>query len=261
MLFGNISLKYKDLKLIGEGTFAKVYKAINNETSEVVSIKKASKTSFNLTPILYELNHPNILKIIEISECENFYYVVTEYIPGNDLQQLLSDGTSILTEDVVKHLFIQIFEGIRYLHNKGYAHRDLKLENIIVTPDNKAVIIDFDFCIENTDHCISRACSPAYASPNLISNNPYSAQKHDIWCLGVILYISLYSSYPFTNDGIINEDPDFLRVLLRSIINKQPKYSSIVSDQANNLIKLLLIKNEKLRPSIEEILQHPWLQS
>ena len=93
--------------------------------------------------------------------------------------------------------------GIGYMHSRGKAHRDLKLDNILYDAENKQIkIIDFGFSLEvKKDQIVNLHCgTPHYMDPDLAKKGPYSAQAADIWAAGVILYIIYVGKLPFFGD-------------------------------------------------------------
>lgn len=104
-----------------------------------------------------------------------------------------------LEEDEARNLFRQIVEGIDYLHKKNIAHRDIKLENILLDQSNTIKIIDFGFSIlMQKDRLLNVFCgTPSYMSPELATKKDYQGWHADVWALGVLLYVFLCGKFPF----------------------------------------------------------------
>lgn len=104
-----------------------------------------------------------------------------------------------LDEEEAKSLFRQIVEGIDYLHKKNVAHRDIKLENILLDEGNTIKIIDFGFSVVmEKDKLLNVFCgTPSYMSPELATKKDYHGWHADIWALGVLLYVFLCGKFPF----------------------------------------------------------------
>ena len=143
---------YKYGRLIGQGAFGKVNLGLNILTGRIVAIKSFNKKTLsknnNEKKILYEtnlmkqLNHPNITKILELFETEDYIFIIMEYINGGNLFSFIKK-TRKLSEKTAKFLFKQIIEGIKYIHSKNIVHRDIKLENILIDLKNNIKICDF----------------------------------------------------------------------------------------------------------------------
>ena len=127
------------IKVIGDGTYGSVTKACNTITGEVVAIKKMKKKFFKwdhciqLKEIssLVELSHPNIVRLIEvIREKNNTLYCVFEYLEQN-VYQLMKDRKKPFNEVTIRNIIFQTLQGLYYMHNHNYFHRDMKPENLL----------------------------------------------------------------------------------------------------------------------------------
>ena len=160
-------------KLLGSGSFGEVYLTKKEGHSQLYATKKipramadsekVQKYFKNEITILQELNHKNIMKLIEIKETKDDYYLVCELCNGGSLNDCLDKYRKInrkpFTEEIVQYLMRQIVDAIKYIHNNHIIHRDLKLDNILVNFDNEedkknmnlfgaqVKIIDFGFAI------------------------------------------------------------------------------------------------------------------
>ena len=132
-------MKYKVTNKIGEGSYGAVYLAHNLFTKQKVAIKRIVKSEENKIDelelkneinILKKLDHPNILKIIEFYSSEHSYYIITDYCANGELYDQIKYKYN---ENQLAVLFYQILSGLAYLHTNNIVHRDLKLENILIT--------------------------------------------------------------------------------------------------------------------------------
>ncbi|MCL7036240.1 hypothetical protein MKW94_019300, partial [Papaver nudicaule] len=134
--------RYKIIKEVGDGTFGSVYRALNKQTGEVVAIKKMKRKYYsweeciNLREVksLRKMNHPNIVKLKEVIRENDILYFVFEYMDCN-LYQLIKDKVKLFPEAEVRNWCFQVFQALAYMHQRGYFHRDLKHENLLVTKD------------------------------------------------------------------------------------------------------------------------------
>ena len=250
---------------IGEGMFGKVKLGIHLLTREKVAIKifdkgkiKNEKESDYINreiSILKKLNHYNIIKLYNIIQEENFVYLIQEYISNGELLNFLENPENKnITEQTICKLYQQLISGIEYLYEIGIAHRDLKLENILLNYNNDIKIIDFGlsnkYNKDNEELLWSSCGSPCYAAPEMIKGDKYHGVDTDIWSSGIILYLMLCKSFPF-NDR--NNSKLYQKILSGKFI--LPNYLS--NDAKDLLIKLLKVNPDE-RIKLNEIKKHPW---
>ena len=271
---------YKYGRLIGQGAFGKVNLGLNVLTGRIVAIKSFNKQSLdknheNKKKILYEidlmnkLNHPNITKILENFETEKYILIIMEYINGGNLFSFVKKRRK-LSEKTAKFLFKQIIQGIKYFHSKNIVHRDIKLENILIDLKNNIKICDFGIgkILNDKNQKLYDKCgTPMYMAPEIFSSTKekgYDAFPIDLWSSGIALYIMLSGSLPFsTNENNEKEGSsiDKKSILRQNIINNNPRPIENISNDARELLKGLLNKNPKLRFTVDDVLNHPWLKN
>ncbi|KAJ6248613.1 kp78a-related [Anaeramoeba flamelloides] len=251
-------------KIVGVGSYGKVRVAKHLPTNELVAIKTLEKSKFTLDrkaknqlfreiQILKKLNHKNIVKLIDMFENEKYWFIVTEYINGGDLSSML-EKKKRLKESDIKKLFVQLVKGIEYCHSKNIIHRDLKLENLLITDEKKLKIIDFGLSnFSEKGELLKTHCgSPSYTAPEIFSEQKYDGFKSDIWSLGVLLYALLVGKLPF-----ISKNPKFL---YEKIITGSFLIPNFLSKEAQNLLSKLIVVDPHQRLSIGQILEHNWLR-
>ncbi len=180
--------------------------------------------------------------------------MVTEYIKGVSLKAYATGKK--LGEREVAHVFRQIVSAVAYCHSKGISHRDLKLENILVTGSGTAKIIDFGFSVW-TPHGqkVKILCgTPAYMSPEIIKRYEYDPQLADVWATGVVLYYLLCGGLPFSG-GSAEEVGKDIAVKKDALL----QFPGQVSEVARDLIRGMLCRNPEQRFSAFNVLQHPFL--
>ena len=255
--------QYQLKEIIGEGMFGKVKLAIHLITNEKVAIKifdkgkiKSSKEAQYIEreiSILQKLNHYNTIKLYNIIQNDDFIFLVQEYIPGRELLNFIEQNDNLSEKDICK-LYQQIISGIEYMHEMGIAHRDLKLENILLNYKKDIKIIDFGLSNsydKNADELLHSSCgSPCYAAPEMIKGIEYRGINTDIWSSGIILYLMLCKSFPF-NDKNNSK-------LYKKILSGKFNVPNILSNDAKDLIINLLKVNPQERIKINEIKNHPW---
>ena len=274
---------YRIGRIIGQGGFAKVNLGLNVLSGRIVAIKSLNKTiktkygdNLNMDKILYEinlmrkLNHPNITKILETFEDEQFYFIIMEYINGGNLFSYVKKRRK-LSEKIAKFLFKQIILCLMYIHSQLIVHRDIKLENILIDVNNNVKICDFGIGIilsNENQELYGRCGTPIYIAPEIIISTKEKGYKGfpvDIWSAGIVLYIMLSGKLPFNLDEEIDDFDDYnnnikeKNVKLKyEIVNNEPKYIEKISDEARDLLKGLLNKDPNKRLTCEQILNHPW---
>lgn len=248
---------YKILKQIGEGSFGKVYLASHKPTHRKVVLKTSDKGDPNLVREVFyhrQFDFPYITKLYEVIVTETKVWMALEYCPGRELYEHLLTLHRIPLDECAK-LFAQIVSAVHYAHSLNCVHRDLKLENILLDKKGNAKLTDFGF----TRECVSKSsletiCGTAvYMAPELIQRQTYDGFKIDIWSLGIILYTMINGTMPFDED-------DETKTKWK-IVNDFPSFDdNYMSHDAKDLVEKLLSKSSTERPSMEQILSHPFLQ-
>ena len=266
-------------RLIGQGAFGKVNIGLNILSGRVVAIKSFNKKSLSTngdnmkkilseTDLMKKLNHPNVTKILEMFEDDEYILIAMEYINGGNLFSFVKKRRK-LSEKTAKFLFRQIILGIKHIHSKKIVHRDIKLENILIDLNNNIKICDFGIgrILKNEKQLLYDKCgTPMYMAPEILLSSKtkgYEGFPVDIWSSGISLYIMLSGTLPFNlknnESSDMSEESNNNIELQYSIINKEPKKIEKISDEARDLLKGLLNKNPRKRLTIEQILNHPWL--
>ena len=269
---GNPSKKYKPTKLLGTGSFGSVYEAKNTIFQNIVAMKVINKDPNNELDeqeirneidILKKLSHPNIVKIYEFYVSNSHYYIVTEFCRDGELFSYIKNKYS---ERQLAVLFYQVFSGLWYLHDNKILHRDIKLENIMISQKEKdyetgeelfwVKIIDFGTAkiFEKNKKEKDVVGSSYYIAPEVLQQN-YN-EKCDTWSVGVILYMMLVGRAPF--DGKDDEEI-ILKINSADYNSKEPKLMKH-SPEVRDLVSKLLQKDTDKRYSAREAIAHPWFQ-
>ena len=269
---GNPSKKYKPKKMLGSGSFGCVYEAKNTVFGNSVAMKVIKKDKNNELDeqeirneidILKKLSHPNIVKIYEFYISDNHYYIITEYCKGGELFSYIKNK---YTERQLAVLFYQVFSGLWYLHENKILHRDIKLENIMISDKEKdnstgeelfwVKIIDFGTAklFEKNKKEKDVVGSSYYIAPEVLKQN-YN-EKCDTWSVGVILYMTLVGRAPF--DG--KDDEEIINKISSVDYNKDEPKLIKHSPEVRDLVSKLLEKDIDKRYSAKEALEHPWFE-
>ncbi len=202
--------RYKVIKIVGDGAYGSVYKALNTTTGEVVAIKKMKKKftsweecmSLREIKSLRKLNHPNIVKLKEVIRVNDELNFVFEFLEQNTYQ-LIKDRAVPLSEDKIKSLMYQALQGLAYMHRHGFFHRDMKPENLMVQGD-LLKIADFGLAREIrsrppfTDYVSTRW----YRAPEILLHCTNYNSPIDIFALGAIMaeFYMMRPLFPGSNE-------------------------------------------------------------
>lgn len=244
-------------RLIGKGSFGKVYLAQHKLTNgSKVVLKSAKKDDANLAREIHhhrQFLHPHIARLYEVIVTESLVWLVLEYCPGDELYNYLLNNGRMEAAKVQK-IFTQLVGAVSYVHAKGCVHRDLKLENILLDKHQNVKLVDFGFTREyqgQTSYLQTWCGTICYSAPEMLKGEKYAGEKVDVWSLGIILYALLCGELPF--------DDDDDSVTKTRILKEEPAYPDYMPEGAKDLIKKLLSKRALLRPSLGDILRDPWL--
>ena len=266
------SKKYKILSKLGSGSFGNVFLAENKYTKEKVAMKIIKKANKDLLSdgeikdeidILKNLEHPDIVRIIESFNTRESYVLVTEYCEGGELYDQVKNQ---LSETQIAVIFKQLLSGLAYLHSHNIVHRDLKLENILIQEIEKSKTTGEDlFNIKIIDFGTARIFSSKKKPQSIVGSSYYIApevlRQHynkecDLWSVGVILYMFIVGHAPF--DGC--DDEEITGNIQKGIYKKDERRWKKASKEVKELIQKLLIYNPKKRLTALEALKHPWFK-
>ncbi|EEQ86719.1 CAMK/CAMK1/CAMK1-RCK protein kinase [Blastomyces dermatitidis ER-3] len=309
--------RWELVEKMGDGAFSNVYRArdttgkfkevaikvvrkfeMNSKQGEAhlhPDLKKKQKQVVERANILKEvqimrqIDHPNIVKLIEFSESRQFYYIVLELCPGGELFHQIVRLT-YFSEDLSRHVILQVAKAIEYLHEHcGVVHRDIKPENLLFYPvpfiptknpkppapgdEEKAdegeftpgvggggigqiKVADFGLSKVIWDSETMTPCGTVgYTAPEIVKDERYS-KSVDMWALGCVLYTLLCGFPPFYDESI--------QVLTEKVARGQYTFLSPwwddISKPAQDLVSHLLTVDPEKRFTIKEFLQHPWIK-
>ncbi|KAG8370314.1 hypothetical protein BUALT_Bualt14G0104000 [Buddleja alternifolia] len=266
---GSIILdKYQLGRLLGRGSFAKVYLARSLESphSGDVAIKvidKASTVDAAMEPrILREVSamrrlhhHPNILSLHEVMATKSKIYLVMELAPGGELFAKLSRCRRF-SEPTARKYFQQVVSALRFCHQNGVVHRDIKPQNLLLDHNGLLKVTDFGLSAlsdQKLDNLIYTACgTPAYTAPEVVYRKGYDGEKADAWSCGVLLYVFLVGCLPFDDSNLSN--------MYRAMHRRSYEFPDWVSRSAKTVIYRLMDPNPNTRLSLDELIKLSWFK-
>jgi serine/threonine protein kinase len=248
--------------------FSTVYQCRHLATNEMLAVKVIEKSSLddqesdamhNEIAILKLVNHPNITRLREMFETRTHLYIVMRLVRGGDLFNRIK-ARKCFKEAVTREVIWSLFSAVKYLHARGIVHRDIKPENILcldADDDSKIIISDFGLSKFATPKELMKvACGTlCYVAPEVLKCSGYGFSV-DIWSIGVIMYLLLRGRLPFdgkTKDEIIDRT-------LTAPLDFSHAHWSTVSDEAKELLRMLLTKDPALRCSEATARAHPWFE-
>ncbi|KAI1793792.1 Pkinase-domain-containing protein [Ganoderma leucocontextum] len=226
-------------------------------TSEAAA-KQASKDASKEIRTLREaalsmlLHHPYICGMREMIVHQHHYYMVFEYVSGGQmLDYIISHGR--LRERVARKFARQIGSALDYCHKNSIVHRDLKIENILISHSGNIKIIDFGLSnLYNPADRLSTFCGSLYfAAPELLNAKVYTGPEVDVWSFGVVLYVLVCGKVPFDDQSM----PALHAKIKRGLV----EYPVWLSAECKHLLMRMLVTNPAARAPMSEVLNHPWM--
>ncbi|VDM61649.1 unnamed protein product [Angiostrongylus costaricensis] len=257
-------------KVLGSGQFGTVYNAIQRHTGVEVAVKVISKERFSKkgngvesmraeVAILQRVCHSGIVRLEFMCETKDKIFVVMEKMNGDMLELILSQAAGRLDERATRFLLVQILSALKYLHNQGIAHCDLKPENVLLSEMNtnfpQTKICDFGYArfIGESQFRKTIVGTPAYLPPEVLLRQGYN-KSLDMWSVGVIIYVTLSGTFPF------NEGDEIADQIQNAAFMFPAEPWAEVSPAAINLIQQLLRVKIDERLTIDQCLAHEWLK-
>lgn len=255
--------RYRVEGRIGFGSFSVVKRVTDTLTGQSYACKVvpfsrlSSNTSAlfeNEVRILQQLQHPGIIRLLDLLQDGSNYYIIMELCEYGDLYKYIVDNGR-LNELESRYYLKEILEALKYVHAQGVVHRDIKPENILLDVDGHVKLSDFGLSrFVNAQGLADTPCgSVCYASPECASGIQYDGRKSDIWSVGVVAYAMLTGVLPWTKQNQAQ--------LFEQIRKADFQIPGFVSDSARDLIRKLIEPDPAKRISAEEALHHPWIES
>lgn len=285
--------KYNCVGILGKGAFATVYQLATVYEGTVFAAKELEKRRFIkngiLDPkinmemvIMQQISHPNIVKLHEHKETKSHLYLIMELVSGGDLNGYLQSHAK-LAEDLALCMSKQMLSALEYLHSQNITHRDIKPDNILIASEDPFVCKLGDFglskMVHNNETFMKTFCGTIlYCAPEVYNAyDTYTTQQGtkrqrndgsgprrsygqavDVWSYAAVLWTALCGKPPF-KPGPDGNTHVMLDKIMKEELDVQPLKDCGVSDDAIDLMKIMLDTDPQSRPSETECLAHPWL--
>ena len=262
--------KYEVKQKIGKGKFGLVKCGINKETKMPVAIKimakkNMDKSDLELAKVEIDIlkigQHPNIIKLYDIYENENYIYIIMEYCSGGDLLSYFEYHEYELPESKVCEIIHKLSMAIYYLHSYGIVHRDLKPENILMTDisdtaDIRLLVFGLSKIVGNEEKCTEPYGTLSFVAPEVLQGKPYD-KSVDLWSIGIITFLLLCGYLPFDDK---HSEREIARQTIQDPVPYEKKIWDKYSPEAKAFVDGLLQKKPEKRYTIKEVLEHPWIK-
>ncbi|CAD8113947.1 unnamed protein product [Paramecium sonneborni] len=273
VMFKDVSDFYQPLKLLGKGGSSKVYLVVDKDNKQDFASKCVEKrylkedggfqALFNEINLMATLDHDSVVKLEEVYEGENTFYLILEHLKGNSLHDLISRGQiGQLSWDQIKSILWQILTGVSRMHQLEIMHRDLKPENIMFKEVNQITglrIVDFGLATSThvTSYPFPKCGTPGYVAPEIANLKDLSFKYDkicDIFSVGCIFYKLITQKDLFPG----NDYHEILKLNKKCIINLDNLSIYRTPQAAMELIQMMLQIDPKQRISAQQALDHPF---
>ncbi|CAG9535027.1 unnamed protein product [Cercopithifilaria johnstoni] len=252
---------------LGYGRYSKVCEGIHLRTNRKIAIKiidtrkvtQEYKCKFLPREIhtWKSLRHPNLVALFGVFEEAGKVYLPMELAEKSDLLTFVQQNGA-QSELIAQSWMKQLISAIYYMHMRSIAHRDLKLENILLFADNFIKIADFGFCreIQNGDLSRTFCGSKSYSAPEILLGQEYIPFKADIWSLGVVAFVLVTNRMPY------NERVASNTIIVEAQRNRTYRYSKKlqISQICQSTIDTMMTFDYHTRPDIQQVMNLPWFR-
>ena len=194
-----IEKDYQYSVVLGSGKYGTVYTCTRKNTKQEFALKVIKKETDNDDDakkrleqefeVLKTLDHPNIARVHDLIEDNKNYYIVSEIVKSGNLMELLEnlmEREEMLELEDVARIIKQLLLAINHMHQQGIAHRDIKLDNILMDEEGRVKLIDFGFALYTHDKKLSdHIGTPLYKAPEIVNGEEYGISV-DIWAIGIV---------------------------------------------------------------------------
>ncbi|RWS18853.1 testis-specific serine/threonine-protein kinase 2-like isoform X1 [Leptotrombidium deliense] len=206
-----------------------------------------------------KMKHKNITEIYEIQKIEDIVLIFMEYVPNGTIADFIH-AHKMMPEFIAKPILAQLVEAVFYLHTKNIAHRDLKVENILLDKGMNPKLTDFSYTTfvkfdEKTKEVVkTKTCcgSVVYLPPEILNEREYDPRQADIWSFGVCIYVMLNNAIPFKVSN--------MQEYKHKQQNKEWSFKSYVniSKDLKDIVARMMEPDPAKRITSKDLLLHPY---
>ncbi|KAE8688834.1 CBL-interacting protein kinase 11 [Hibiscus syriacus] len=260
-----LTRRYEIGRVLGQGTFAKVYYGRSIQTSHSVAVKLIDKEKVTKVGTINQIKreisvmriarHPNIVQLYEVMATKTKIFFVMEYCKGGELFNKVANGR--LKFDFARKYFIQLINAVDFCHSRGVYHRDIKPENLLLDENENLKVTDFGLSAlaesKRQDGLLHTTCgTPAYVAPEVINRKGYDGVAADIWSCGVVLYVLLAGYLPFHDSNLME--------MYRKIGKAEFRFPSWFPPEVRRLVSKMLDPDPTTRISMSKIRVSGWFK-
>ncbi|CAM0884204.1 unnamed protein product [Alopecurus aequalis] len=258
--------RYEMGRVLGRGNFGRVHVARDLRTGRSVAVKVVAKDKVvragmveqikREIAVMKRVSHPNIVELHEVMATRSKIYLALELVRGGELFARIVRSRRV-KENVARLYFRQLISAVGFCHARGVYHRDLKPENLLLDEAGNLKVVDFGLSAladhARADGLLHTLCgTPGYAAPEVLLGKGYDGAKADIWSCGVILYMLLAGSLPFSDDNIVT--------MYKKMQRGDYRCPPWLSTDARRLIPKLLDPNPATRITVAQLVEMPWFK-
>lgn len=275
-------------KKYGEGGYGATFSVVDTETKEALAVKVIDTRRMKLEAIhkecqiLQTLTHQNVISVKAhsqgVGKHAHLYFIFMELAGGGELfDQVIDRGANAMPEDYARNFFCQLLDGVAYCHLAGVAHRDLKLENVLLNESGVLKLIDFglshvypraaDGTVDRSKPLRDVCGSKSYAAPEVLASRGYDGMAADMWSIGVCLFAMLSGFFPLdeasANDwryGKLVEAQARGQSTTGAVYQWYKRTTKHLSAEVIHLLDSLLAIDANMRLTMEQTRAHPWVQ-
>ena len=249
-----INRSYELLQSVGKGGMGEVYKARHLHFETIVAVKKlwqqysqdqeVRRRFIEEAKSTFKFEHPNIVKTKDLIDFEGEYYIIMEFIDGRSLSDIIHREVGPIETARAIHLFKQILSAVEYIHSQRppVIHRDLKPQNILVTPKDEVKITDFGIAkvlLDDIHKSTLMKGTPVYMSPEQIMNPSSVNERSDLYSLGMTFYEMLCGRNPFDPRSVTTPAAVYAEVMDGKIPEPTKYYHGIPRPLSDYVMKAL----------------------
>lgn len=250
---------YRILSELGMGGMAVVYRAIDSRIDQEVALKVLLPQFVNDETFLQRfiregqntkrLRHPNIVRTYDAGMVDGHYFIAMDIIDGCNLSEYIKASGSLLDFGESIDILSQIAGALDYAHSLGFLHRDIKLTNILISDDGRALLTDFGAAKQiSADYTMLTATGQSIGTPSYMSPEQARAEinldyRTDVYSLGVVAYKLFTGRMPFTADN----QPELLYKIVYDEVPDPQLYNVDIPNTIANVLRRALAKQSELR--------------